>query len=190
MSFDGDAHQLTSCTDAGPGEELLERRFDGALRDAKLLPDLLVTEALKHIAQDTSFSCAQRITIRFSTILPCACDQNLHQARVDPGLSLHDSTDSLDQLCKWTALQKDTGNSIVQRTQHNHIADATGDHKDWPGKTGSLALIQKLSAGLLSKVIVEQDQIDLFSGYNPECFFDGGARSNNFAFGVGFEQSA
>jgi hypothetical protein len=45
-----------------------------------------------------------------------------------------------------------------------------------------------LSAGLLSEVVVEQDKIDLFPGDDLEGFFDRGARSNDFAFRIGFEQ--
>jgi hypothetical protein len=120
--------------------------------------------------------------------LPCASYQDFHQAGVDPGLTLHDPTDGLDQFCERAALQKDTGGAIVECAQHDDVADAAGDHKDGAGKAEPPAPIQELSAGLLSKVVVEQDKIDLFLGYDPEGFFDRGARSNDSAFRIGFEQ--
>ena len=54
--FQRDPHQLAACVHSGLGEELLQRSFDRTFRDANLLGDLLVGEALKYEREDLPFT--------------------------------------------------------------------------------------------------------------------------------------
>src|SRR5580658_9451984 len=143
MSFDGDAYQLASGPDAGAGEELLKGGLDRPLRDAKVLPDLLVTKAFKDAAQDSSFSCAQRLLGRLCAAAVCACDQRFYHARIDPGFAFHDAADGLCQLCKRTALEEDTGDTVVQSAQRHAVGHASGHYENGAGEAPSSTLIQK-----------------------------------------------
>ena len=107
-TLESNSHELTARADAGLVKQLLERRFDRALRCTSSRGDFLVGESFEHALQHAVLAFGQQLaTTRLGRALR-VIGQELHRARIDPRPAASDEPDGLRQHARRVVLQEDT----------------------------------------------------------------------------------
>jgi len=111
MLLQDDTHQLTTCPDAGLGEELLKCGFDRTLRHSDSRCNLLIRKTLEHAGEDLLFPLGEWPCATVLQDFGIGAERGLQLLLVEPNFASHYVADSLRQQRSRVVFAKDSGNA-------------------------------------------------------------------------------
>ncbi len=181
---------MATGADTSLREELLQRRFNRALRDPQAEADFFICKSL----EDSGKNLLLPLRERWHSILGLGWylgRQYIVQLfLIEPDFAAHHVANTLRQQLGRIVFAKDSSYPSSYELRGCRVTDTRGDDKDLAPESSLFGCPQKLSAVILTQVEVKQHQVDSLMTQSIESFGDCSAMCNDFQARLRIEQSA
>jgi hypothetical protein len=106
-------------------------------------------------------------------------------SRVEPDLSGIDFSDRLYQAVRGTVFEKDSGRAVLQGAQHHRVTHSGGHHQNTADEAMTARMIEKVRPLFVAKIVVQQNNVDLFKLGQRQSLTSGGIGGNNLQVSLG-----